>query len=137
MFKPNFDCFFFSSSLSILFCPLEVRRKLNVKYYYNAAFKKIYVTTTNEAGAIENLYLAIPTSATVDLTATEPIFRALITAHAQEINDPASVQLIFAFVDPSTTIAYYKLTVGMLTLDPMKVKRKSNIPNNEPRNTIH
>lgn len=114
-----------------------MRRKLNVKYHYNATIKKIYLTATNEAGAIENLYLAIPTSATVDLTATKSIFKALIAAHAHEINDPASVQLIFAFVDPSTTIAYYKLTVGMLSLDLMKVKIKSKIPNNEPRNTIH
>ncbi|XP_055324981.1 uncharacterized protein LOC129579202 [Sitodiplosis mosellana] len=113
----------------------EVRRKLNVKYYYNAEINKIYLTATNEVGAIESVYLPIPTSATVDLTANEPIFKALFAAHVHEISDPETVQLIFAFVDPTTTIAYYKLTLGMLSLNAMKIKRRSKIPKDEPQTT--
>lgn len=109
---------------------VTVRRKLNVKYYYNDEIKKIYVTATNEAGAINCFYLAIPTTALVDLTATEPILNALTQAHVHEISDPEKVQLIFAIVDPSTTIAYYKVSLGMLSHDALKIKRR---PKNEPQ----
>lgn len=93
----------------------------------------MYLTATNKAGAIDSFYLAIPTSATVNLTATEPIFKALTQAHVEEIVDSEKVELIFAFVDSSTTIAYYKLTLGILSLDTMKIKSRANLPQNEPQ----
>ncbi|XP_031639357.1 uncharacterized protein LOC116351404 [Contarinia nasturtii] len=112
-----------SCQLYIELC--EVRRKLNVKYYYNVVIDKIYMTVSNESGdAIESFYLAIPSSKTLDLTLTEPIQKELIQAHAHEINDPENVPVSLAIVDSSTTIAFYKLILGLSSLDTMKNKKQ-------------
>lgn len=73
----------------------------------------------------------------VNLTLTEPIHKALIQTHARECSDSGNVQLILAFVDPNTTIMYYKLTPGLFSLDSQRNERKSarqRIPENEFQN---
>lgn len=77
----------------------------------------------NHDGLIENFYVAIPASKTLDLTATEPTQKALIQAHASEVNDLENVSLILALVDASTTIAYYKLNLGINILPIIKNTR--------------
>lgn len=78
---------------------------------------------SNADGALECFYLAISSSATIDLTATETIRMKLLEKHAHECIDANKVQLMLAIIDPNTTIVYYKLTLGSVSLDSLKVER--------------
>lgn len=102
---------------------IAVRRKVNVKYHYSAELNQIYLTVGNENNdAIDSFYLAIPSNKTLDLTSTKPIQTAL--HHAHEIREPENVPVNLAIVDSSTTIAFYKLTLGMSNLRTMKNKKQ-------------
>lgn len=114
----------------------QVRKKANVKYFYNADLDFVYLTISNADGCIECIYLASPSSATIDLTATETIRMKLINSHGNECSDPDMVQLILAIVDPNTTIVYYKLNIGLHTLDPSKANRLSARRSNSNRNEL-
>lgn len=103
----------------------SVRKKANVKYFHNDDLGFVYLTMSNANGFIECFYLASPSSATIDLTATETIRMKLIDAHANECNDPNAVKLILAIVDPNTTIVYYKLNIGLVTFETLKEHRLS------------
>lgn len=107
-----------------------VRRKTNVKYFYNADLNLVYLTVSNSDGAVECFYLANSSSATIDLTATETIRTKLIEAHAHECIDVNKVQLMLAIVDPNTTIVYYKLTLGLISLQSLKEERTLMQPRN-------
>lgn len=114
----------------------QVRKKANVKYFYNADLDFVYLTVSNADGYIECIYLASPSSATIDLTATETIRMKLIDSHANECPDPDMVQLILAIVDPNTTIVYYKLNIGLHTLDTLKAERISVRRSDSNRNEL-
>lgn len=105
-----------------------VRRKTNVKYFYNPDLNLVYLTVSNADGAVECFYLASSSSATLDLTATETIRAKLIAAHAHECHDVDKVQLMLAIIDPNTTIVYYKLTLGLVSLASLKEERTLSQP---------
>lgn len=111
--------------MNIFIFLFPVRKKANVKYFYNADLDFIYLTMSNADGYIGCFYLASPSSSTIDLTATEMIRMKLIGAHTNECNEPDLVQLMLAIVDPNTTIVYYKLNIGLVTLETLKESRLS------------
>lgn len=96
----------------------------------------IYLTISNADGYIECFYLARLSSATIDLTATETIRTKLVNAHSNECPESDMVQLILAIVDPNTTIVYYKLNIGLVTLDMLKKQRLTERRNNSNKNEL-
>lgn len=78
---------------------------------------------SNADGYIECFYLASPSSETIDLTVTEAIRMKLIETHAHRCSEPDLVQLMLAIIDPNTTIVYYKLNIGLVTLDTLREQR--------------
>lgn len=91
-----------------------------MKYFYDADLDLVYLTVCNVNNCIECFYLASPSSATIDLTATERIRTKLLHSHGHECRDVDKVQLMFAIVDPNTTIVYYKLSLGLISLDSLR-----------------
>lgn len=102
-----------------------MRQKSNVKYYYNSEFNLIYLTVADDVNCIESIYLASVSSARLNMTATERIRNAILKNHAHECSSPENVQLILTIIDSNTTIVYYKLTHGMISLDSILEEGKS------------
>lgn len=125
-----------------LFVLFSARRKPNVKYHYNADLDVVYLSASDESGIIGDFYLASPSSATVNLCATESIRSKLIQAHAQQCHDVDKVQLILAIVDSNTTIVYYRLSLGLVSMQSVQNERKSmrlhpKCDNNLQKSTIN
>lgn len=99
---------------------ISVRKKANVRYFYDADLDFVYLTISNTDGYIECFYLVNSSNETIDLTATEAIRTKLIAAHRNECSESDEIQLILAIVDPNTTIVYYKLNIGLVTSNPLK-----------------
>lgn len=91
-----------------------------MKYYYSDELNLIYLTDNNANDTIDNIYLPNTSNATINLTATETIRKTLIQRHIHECRDPEKVNLILAIVDANTTIVYYKLTLGLISLNTLK-----------------
>lgn len=103
----------------------SVRRKSNVKYHYSKDLDLVYLSASDESHTIEDFYLASPSNATVNVSANESIRSKLIQAHAEECCDVDKVQLILAIVDPNTTIVYYRLSLGLVSLESLQNERQS------------
>lgn len=101
----------------------SVRRKTNVRYFYNADLNLVYLTGNDDKGFLECFYLAVSSSATLDLTATETIRAKLSESHAHECEHIDNVQLMLAIVDPNSTIVYYKLSIGLISLESLREER--------------
>lgn len=103
-----------------------------MKYYYSDELNLIYLTDNNANDTIDNIYLANTSNATIDLTVTETIRNTLIKRHTHECRDPKKVNLILAIVDANTTIVYYKLTLGLISLNTLKNEcLKQNTPGSD------
>lgn len=103
-----------------------------MKYYYSDELNLIYLTDNNANDTIDNIYLANTSNASIDLTATETIRKTLIQRHTHECRDPKKVNLILAIVDANTTIVYYKLTLGLISLNTLKNEcLKQNTPGSD------
>lgn len=108
------------------FHPFPVRRKTNVRYFYNSDLNLVYLTGSDDDGYVECFYLASSSSATLDLTATETIQAKLMETHAHECKDIGNVLLMLAIIDPNSTIVYYKLSLGLISLESLRDERSSS-----------
>lgn len=93
-----------------------------MKYHYEATLDLIYLTATDEniTNAIE-IYLPVTSCEAINLIQMESVQKTLLeVCKSDAAVAEHSFEFILAIVDPNTTVAMYRVTQNIATLDSLR-----------------